>query len=143
MWWGAGVEGLLSAQWGKEFALLEREEVTMEREEGREREEVKGRQGRTEALGVQVGRGNRHAMSMPLAGLMERKLGWRAWEQLLHSAGSTQTPVSTSPASFSALSSLSRVLVLSQTPALGSVSSAPSLSFAACSSSFLPPPLET
>ena len=37
MWWGAGVEGLLSAQWGKEFALLEREEITMEREEGRER----------------------------------------------------------------------------------------------------------
>lgn len=30
--------GLLSTQWGKEFALLEREEVTMEREEEKERE---------------------------------------------------------------------------------------------------------
>ena len=30
--------GLLSTQWGKEFVLLEREEVTMEREEEKERE---------------------------------------------------------------------------------------------------------
>lgn len=76
--------------------------MTVEREEGREREG-------TEALGGGSWRQGCHERAP--WGLMERKLGWRPWEQLLHPAGSTQTPVSTSLSVLLRTSSLSRVLV--------------------------------
>ena len=113
MWWGAGVGDCCPPN-GVRNLLCWREKRCPWREKRRkrEREEVKGRQGRDRGLEGTGGSWRQGRHEHAPWGLIERKLGWRAWEQLSHSAGSTQTPVPVSPPSSSPSSSFSHVLVL-------------------------------